>query len=102
MLKVNIFKILKFDFCMLINMKVFYKLIVSLWVYLPWHARSTQNNKFAISLRYLKENVKDKFYFLPAERQQRFLQIDTIILDVFGQVDPNSSKKQVCYFFATS
>ena len=43
--------------------KMFYKLIVSLWVYLARHAQSTQNNKFSISLQYLKENVKDKVDF---------------------------------------
>ena len=32
--------------------------------------------------RYLKENVKDEVDFLPADKHQRFLQIDTIILGV--------------------
>ena len=38
----------------------------SLWLYVARHAQSTQNNKFAISLQYLKENVKNKIGFLPA------------------------------------
>ena len=38
------------------------------------HGQSTQNNKFAIFLQYLKENVKDKVDFLPAHKRQRFLQ----------------------------
>ena len=50
------------------------------------HAQSTQNNKFAISLQYLRENVKD---FLPADKHQRFHQIDIIILGVCGQACPN-------------
>ena len=33
-------------------------------------------------LQYLKENVKDEVDVLPAEKRQRFLQIDTIILGV--------------------
>ena len=37
------------------------------------------------SLQYLKENVKDDVDFLPADKTQRFLQIDTRILDVCGQ-----------------
>ena len=37
-------------FCMQMNAKVFYKLIVSLWVFLASHSQSTQNNKFTISL----------------------------------------------------
>ena len=41
--------------------------------------QSTQNNKLAISSQYLKENGKNKVYFLLADKHQRFLQIDTII-----------------------
>ena len=37
-------------FCMQMNAKVFYMLIVSLWVFLASHSQSTQNNKFTISL----------------------------------------------------
>ena len=45
-------------------------------------AQSTQNNKFAISLQYLKENGKNEVDFLLADKHQRFLPIDTIILGV--------------------
>ena len=79
-------------FCSWVNAKVIYRLIVSLWVCVARHVQSTQNNKFAISLQYLKENVKDKVDFLTAHKHQRFLQIDTIILDVCGQTCPNDSK----------
>ena len=44
------------------------------------HAESTQNNKFSISFKYLKENVKHEVDFLPADKHETFLQIDTIIL----------------------
>ena len=44
------------------------------------HAQSTQNNKFSISFKYLKENVKHEVDFLPADKHEKFLQIDTIIL----------------------
>ena len=43
------------NFCMKINIKVFYKLIPSFFVAIARHAQSTQNNKFTISLQYLKE-----------------------------------------------
>ena len=46
------------------------------------HAQSTQNNKFTISLQYLKENLKDEVDFLPADKHQRIFQSDNIILDV--------------------
>ena len=54
------------------------------------------------SLQYLKERVKGEVDFLPADKRQRFLQIDTIILGVFGQVSLNYPKWQVCYFYAIS
>ena len=50
-------------FCLQINTKVFYKMIVSLWVFVARHVQSTENNKFKISLQYLKENVKDELDF---------------------------------------
>ena len=46
------------------------------------HAQSTQNNKLTISVRYLKENVKDEVYFLPVDKHQSSLQI---ILAACGQ-----------------
>ena len=56
--------------------------MVSLWVCIARHAQSTQNNKFTISLQYLKKSVKDEVNFLPANTRRRFLQIDAIILGV--------------------
>ena len=53
---------------------------VLLWVCVARHAKSTQNNKFAISLQYLKENMNDEADFLPVDKRPRFLQIDTIFL----------------------
>ena len=45
------------------------------------HAQITQNNKFAISLQYLKKEVRDKVDFLHADKHESFLQIDTMTLD---------------------
>ena len=55
-------------------------------------AQSTQTGKFTISLQYLKENVKDEVDFLPADKHQRFLQIDSIILGVCEQACPHYPK----------
>ena len=71
-------------FCLQINTKAFFKMIVSLWVCVVRHVQSIEKNKFTISLEYLKQNVKDEFDFLPAHKCQRFLQSDTIILVVCG------------------
>ena len=61
------------DFCLQINTKIFIKLIVSFWVWVARQVQSSKNNKFIISLQYLKENVKDEVDFLPAVKRQKFL-----------------------------
>ena len=43
-------------------------------------------------LQYLQKNVKDEVDFLPADKHQRFLQVDTIILFVYGEACPNYPK----------
>ena len=53
---------MKLIFCLQMNTKAFYKIIVSIWVCVPRHAQSTQN-KFELSLQYLKKNVKDEVGF---------------------------------------
>ena len=88
--------------CLHINTKIFHKFIVSHWVCIARHAQSTQNNMFAISLQYLKENVKYKFDFLPADKHESYLQIDTLIFDGDGQVFPMFPKQQVCNVLAIS
>ena len=45
------------------------------------HAQIIQNNKFAISLQYLKKKVNDEVDLLHTYKHKRFLQIDTIIFD---------------------
>ena len=45
-----------------------------------------------MSLQYLKNEVRGGVYFLRADKHQRFLQIDTIIFGVCGQVCPNYPK----------
>ena len=41
------------------------------------HAKITQNNKFAISLQYLKKEVSDEADFFHAGKHESLLQIDT-------------------------
>ena len=43
------------------------------------HAQNTQENKFAISLQYLKIEVSDEVEVLDADKHESFLQIDTMI-----------------------
>ena len=44
------------------------------------HSQITQNNKFAISLQYLKKEASEKVDFLHEGKYESFLQIDTLIL----------------------
>ena len=55
-------------------------------------SQHAQNDKFAISLQYIKENMNDEVDFLPADKCQRLLLIDTIIWGVCRQACPNYPK----------
>ena len=46
------------------------------------HSQSSQNSKFAMSLQYLKKEVRDEVDFLHADKHQSFLQVDINILGV--------------------
>ena len=92
---------LRWFFCLQINTKVFCKVIV-FWVCVTRLAQGTRNNKFAISLQYLKKNGKNEVDFLLVDKHQRFLEIAAIILGVCGQACPSYPKKQISYFFAVS
>ena len=74
-------------FCMKINIKVFYKLVVSFLLVIARHPQSTQNSKFnifAIS--------RDKVDFLHASKHQTILRVDTNNLGGHGQVYSNYPK----------
>ena len=44
-------------FCMLINIKVFYKVKLSLMMCMIKHSQSTYSNKLPVTLQYLKKEV---------------------------------------------
>ena len=46
------------------------------------YAQITQNNKFTISLQYLKKEVSVEVGVLHAEKHENLLQIDTLIFKV--------------------
>ena len=76
---------MKFIFGMQINIKVFYKLILSVWVCVTRHAHSTQNKKFDISLQYLQKNMGDEVDLLAADKDENFIQVGNITLGVCSQ-----------------
>ena len=61
--------------------------------------QTTQNNKFAISLQYLKKAVSDEVDFLHTNKHESFLQIGAMIFDVHNQAFTKFVKWQVCYVF---
>ena len=65
---------------MRINIKLPYILMLPILVFMASHAQSTQSNKFAKSLQYLKIEVCDKIVF-SADKHQSFLPVDAIIFN---------------------
>ena len=72
-------------FCMQINIQVPYTFVSTLWVYkvsykltvsflmgMIKHSQSTQINKFAISLQYLKKEIRKGIHFLHLDKHQIF------------------------------
>ena len=59
-----------------LGIKDAYKVILSLLLGMIKHSQSTQSNKFAISLQYLKKEVRKGVHFQLANEHQSFLQVD--------------------------
>ena len=77
-------------FYMKIN-KTFYKLILSILLNMASLAQSTQNNKFAKSLQYLKKEVRDKVDFC-RDKLQSIQKVGTVISDGCSQACLKYSK----------
>ena len=81
-------------------MEVLHKLVLSFWVCVARHAKSTQNKTlhiFTIS----PKNMRDKVDILSADKHESFLQ-DSIFFGVRSQAFPKYPKQQVCKIFAIS
>ena len=46
------------------------------------HFKSSQNTKFAMSLQYVKKEVRDEVGFVDADKHQSFLQVDFNTLSI--------------------
>ena len=73
-------------FSMQINIKAFYKVILSLLMGMMKLSQSTQSNNFAISLKYLKIGVTKGVHFLHVKKYQKYYII------VFGENGQTCSK----------
>ena len=75
-------------FCMKIEIKVFYKLVVSFLLVRARHPQSTQNTMFVISLQYLKNEGRAEVAFLHADKHQTILQVDRVNFGGYDQACP--------------
>ena len=71
---------MKLIFCLQMNVKGFFKLLLSFYVCVTRHTQITQDSKFAVSLQYLKKELSDEVDFLHAGKHEILLQIDSMIL----------------------
>ena len=85
---------LQVDFNIL-GIKVFYK-ILSLLMDMIQHSQSTQSNKFAISLQYLKKEVRNGVHFLHADKHQNFYKLAlSFLMEVARHVQSTQNRKLV-------
>ena len=63
-------------FCVKINIKLFYKLVVWFLLVIARQVQSTQSSNFVISLQHFKNEWKDKVGFLHAEKHETILQAE--------------------------
>ena len=85
------FILLQVDFDIL-GIKDAYKVILSLLLRMIKHSQSTQSNKFAISLQYLKKEVK-KVYFFHADEHQSLL----FLMEVARYVQSTQNRKFIIF-----
>ena len=64
------------------NMKVSCKLMLWFLVRIAKHPQCSQNSKSAMSLQYLKKEVRDQAEFLHVEKHQNFPQVDFNTLSI--------------------
>ena len=61
-----------------LGVKVSYKLILFLLMDMIKHSQSTQINKFAISVQYLKKEVREEVHFLYLDKHQSLYKLTLI------------------------
>ena len=63
---------MKLIFCLQINFKNSFKLIISFQTGVARYAQISRNNKFSNSLQFLKKEVSDEVNFLHADKHERY------------------------------
>ena len=86
---------LQVDFNTLV-IKVSYKVILSLLMCMIKYSQSTQSNKFAISLQYLRKEVWDRFHFLLADEHHKLAL--SVLMEVTRHVQSTQNMNLVIFF----
>ena len=78
--------------------KVCYKVILSLLIGMIKHTQNTQSNKFAISLQYIKKEVRNGVRFLHADKHQSFYKLAlSFLIKVARYVQSTQSRKLIIF-----
>ena len=81
-----------------LGIKDAYKVILSLLLGMIKHSQSTQSNKFAISLQYLKKEVRKGVHFLHADEHQSFYKFGLLlVIEVTRYVQSTQNRKLVIF-----
>ena len=65
------------------------------------NSQSTQSNKFAISLQYLKKEVGNGVYFLHTDKHQSFLKFAELYFMEVARHAQSTQNRKLITFFAT-
>ena len=81
-----------------LGIKVSYKVMLSLLMDMVKHSQSTQSNKFAISVQYLKKEVRNGVHFLHADKNQSFYNLAlSFLMEVARHVKSAQNSKLVIF-----
>ena len=81
-----------------LDIKVSYKVILSLLMGMIKHSQSTQSNNFAVPLHYLNKEVRNGIHFLHADKHQSFYKLALLFLmEVASHVQSTRNRKLVIF-----
>ena len=81
-----------------LGIKVSFKVMLLLLMGMIKHSQNTQSNKFAISLQYLKKEVRNGVHFLHADKHQSFCKLAlSFLMEVAGHVQSTKNMKLVIF-----
>ena len=74
------------------------KVILALLQGMIKHSQSTQTNKFAISLQYLKKEVRKRVHFLHADEHQSFYKLGLLLLMEMARYVQSTQNRKLIIF----